>query len=210
VSLFNVHDAESIDWSLELAIPILWTELTPQVALSARLALLAGDSFDREDPFGLRVTADGGLTVLDTLGTFERYWNGPDAARAVGVQHRVGHDQPVQAVVTDASGNRAYRAAHDFGLTYVVETKTWLGRFQPSECRGLVDYLDEQAFITSYLPTDQIPIQRADDWQPVEDPRLLGPAPRGTVVVAVAPVVVSDGRFEPFSVEPVSPLPGQS
>ena len=87
VSLFNVHDAESIDWSLELSIPIFWTELTPVANLSGKFELFEGDSIAANDPLGLRVTADGGRTVLNALSTFERHWNGPDAARTVGVQH---------------------------------------------------------------------------------------------------------------------------
>ncbi len=209
VSLFNIHDAESMIWSMELTIPILWTELTPMATLDGILELQAGDSIDTADPLGIRVTADGGVTVLDPVSTLKAHWNGVKAARTPGVQHRFTHDQPVQAVVLDASGKRSFRPAHHLAFTYVVETKTWLGRFQPRECRGLVAYLDQASFIASYLPDGQVPIQRDESWIVIDHPDKLGLVPHGTVVVAQTPMVINDLKFEQFHVERIGPIPNR-
>src|SRR5262245_61352883 len=40
----------------------------------------------------------------------------------------------------------------------------WLSQFTPDECRGLVDYLDGEAFIASHLPVGQIPVERDHRW----------------------------------------------
>jgi hypothetical protein len=207
VSLFNAHDAQSLNWSSELMIPILWTELTPAVTLSGEFEFQAGDTLDTADPLGIRVTADDGLTVLNPLTSFERHWNGPAAPRTVGVAHRLTHNEPVRAIVEDAEGNRQLRPAHNFGFTYVVEPKTWLGRFQPSECRGLIDYLEGGVFIASHLPADQIPIRRDAAWPPIMDLNKLGVVPKGSIVLAMTPVVISDLTMEDLKIERIGPLP---
>jgi hypothetical protein len=210
VSLFNVHDAESVNWSKELEIPVLWTELTPVVRLVGTFELMGGDTIDTNDPLGVRVTTDGGLTVLDPLASFETYWNGPNAPRTTGVEHQFNPDRAVQAVVHDEAGNRVLRPARNFGLRYTVEAKTWLGRFQPSECRGLIDYLDDEAFTVSYLPPEQLPVQRDEEWQLIERPDRLGVIPRGTAFVSLTPLAISDTRFEQLQINYVGPLPAGS
>ncbi|MBS2545505.1 restriction endonuclease [Catenulispora sp. NL8] len=195
ISLFNVHDAESVNWSLELKIPILWYELMPVVGIGGKPYLEAGDSIVTGDPRGIQVTADGGKTLIDPMSTFERYWNGPTANRAPGMRHHLTSDRPVEAVVTDAAGNRQLRDLMDYAIVYTVQPTAWLGKFQPAECRGLVDVLDEQAFNVSHLPDAAIPMQRDDSWEILEEPDKFAVTARGTAVVCTAPVLISDPKI---------------
>jgi Restriction endonuclease len=194
ISLFNVHDAQSVNWSLELNIPILWSELMPLVQIGGAPYYEAGDTIVMDDPRGIQVTIDGGKTLVDPLSTFERYWNGPTANRTLGMRHHLTSDEPVEAVVIDAAGERQLRDVEGYVIVYTVQSTVWLGKFQPAECRGLVDVLDEQAFAVSHLPDTAIPMQRDDSWELVEEPDKLAATPRGTVVVCAQPVLVSDPR----------------
>ena len=78
------------------------------------------------------------------------------------------------------------------GFAYVVHSSTWLGKFQPEECRGLVDYLNDQAFTASYLPESMFPLKRDKNWEPVEDVAKLAITATQTGVIGTA-VVLLDG-----------------
>jgi hypothetical protein len=194
ISLFNVHDAESVNWSLELKIPILWYELMPVVQIGGAPYYEAGDTIVMDDPRGIQLTSDGGKTLIDPLLTFERYWNGPTANRTPGMRHHLTSDTPVEAVVTDAAGNTQLRPVEDFEIVYAVEQTVWLGKFQPTECRGLVDVLDGQAFMASHLPETAIPMQRDESWELIEEPDKLALTASGTVAFCIQPVLVSEPK----------------
>jgi hypothetical protein len=205
VALLNVHDAQSLNWSMELKIPILWTELTPFVSIAGRVKLEAGDALVTDDPRGLQVTTDGGTTIANPLSTFERIWdgpwNGPAVQRTPGMLHRLTSDRPVKAFVRDTSGTIRLRTVIGYAIHYEIQPKSWLGRFQPQECRGLVDYLDGQAFTASHLPDTVIPMRRDEGWVVVEEPDKFALSARGTVVIRMQPVLVSGLRIEGISIE---------
>ena len=205
ISLFNAHDAQSMNWSLELQIPILWSELTPLVQMGGAPYFEVGDSVIMNDPRGLQVTTNGGKTIIDPFSTFERFWNGPTANRTPRMLHHLTFDKPVKAVVNDAAGKRQLRPVEGYAIVYTVQPKVWLGRFQPAECRGLVDILDEQAFTASHLPDTAIPMQRDESWELIQEPDKLALTARGTVVICTQPVLVSDGKVESLQIRYLGP-----
>ncbi|GGN16337.1 restriction endonuclease [Streptomyces fuscichromogenes] len=205
ISLLNIHDAQSLNWSLELKIPIIWTELTPLVRVVGVAAFEVGDSFITDDPRGLQVTTDGGVTIANPLSTFERYWNRSDADRRIDVPHMLTFNQQVEAFVVDVGGSPRLRPVGRYGIEYVVESHTWLGKFEPDECRGVVDYLDGQAFIASHLPESAIPVRRDDSWESIEDPSKFALKPQGTIVVCQQPVLLSDAKVEALDVKFLGP-----
>lgn len=205
VSLMNLHDAESANWSLQLTIPILWIELTPEMHVQWVAKLEAGDSFPDAAPKGPLMTPDGGHKRINPVTTFMRYWNSPNANRALDVQHNLISDRPLQLIVEDVNGAEQLRQVEDYRLTYTVKQQTWLGRFQPAACRGLVDYLDSEAFIASYLPISEIPAMRDDDWEEIDDPRSVVVNTHGTIVTTAEIVVLSDGRIEKLDIRYAGP-----
>lgn len=85
VSLLNLHDAQSTNWSLQLTVPILWIELTPKIQAHLAAYLEIGDRILVNDPLGPPMTTDDGRTRIDPISTFRKYWNGPTAKREVGL-----------------------------------------------------------------------------------------------------------------------------
>lgn len=200
ISLLNLHDAQSVNWSLQLKIPIVWVELTPNVGIEAAARLEAGDQVPTDDPLGMPMTTDGGRTRVNPLSTFMRHWNELAANRTPGAVHRLQSDKPVKAIVRDKEGKIRFRPVPHFAIAYTVEQKAWLGRFQPTECRGLVDYLDEKSFIASYLPLSEIPMKRDERWEEIADPAKLAVTIRGTVVTTEQVVIVSEGHVEKLDI----------
>ena len=190
VGLCNLHDAESRDWSRDLTIPIVWSELTPQVRISAESWFAAGDVVQGDDKFPLILSPDDGsaselgssFAKIDAFGTFARVWNAGEILRAVGPVHGVRDTRPLRVLVRDAAGIMRWRSMKNFALTYTVEQTAWLGQFRPAQCRGLIDYLDGAAFVASYLPIDEIPIVRDASWDRIDDPNDVALSIRGTVV----------------------------
>lgn len=207
VSLLNLHDAESANWSLHLTVPIVWIELTPTVSVKYQARFEAGDGVPAREPLSSPLTSDGGKTRINPISTFEKHWNGPTAQRMPGVVHSLVSTAPLQAFVRDVNGDIQLRPVREFSLDYTVEQKTWLGQFQPSQCRGLIDYLDKKAFTASYLPLSEIPAQRDDQWREVVDPTQVAIDIRGTVVTTTRIVLVEGGRMEEMDFQYLGPDP---
>jgi hypothetical protein len=68
---------------------------------------------------------------------------------------------------------------------YEVARRAWLGQFTPNQCRGLVDYLDDNAFTASHLPIGEILTERNDQWVEIDDPDGVAVRIRGTVVTTI-------------------------
>lgn len=158
------------------------------------------------------MTTDDGRTRIDPISTFRKYWNGPTAKREVGVEYRLPvDDQPLRMLVLAADDTTQSRPVREFRITYSVQQKAWLGQFKPTDCRGLINYLDEQSFIASYLPISEIPMERDERWEEIEDPAGIVVNVRGTVVTIAQSMIILDGRFhEPntryFGPESQAPL----
>lgn len=206
VSLLNLHDAQSTNWCLQLTVPILWIELTPKVNSYLEAYPEIGDRIATNDPLGPPMTMGDGITRIDPISTFQKYWNGSTAKREVGVEHRLPVvNQPLQVIVLAADGTTQLRPVRDFRVTYTVEQKAWLGRFQPIECRGLVDYLDEQSFIASYLPISEIPMERDERWEDIDDPTKIVVSIRGTVVTTAHSMTILGGQAQELNIRYFGP-----
>lgn len=185
ISLLSVHDAQSVSWSLELKIPIVWHELTPEVEMVGVFNIEPGDMLPLDNERGALVTADGGATFLHPFETFRTMWNeGSLPSMEPGTKRTVTSKEPVEVMVRDAAGLDRRRLVDSYGFAYVVHETVWLGKFQPQECRGLVDYLNDQAFTASYLPENTLPLRRDEEWEPIEDLSKLAITATQTVVVA--------------------------
>jgi hypothetical protein len=137
---------------------------------------------------------------IEPMSTFTRYWNGPTAQRAVGIEHVLRTDRPVKAFVKNASGSIVLRDVESYQIVYTVDQQSWLGRFQPEACRGLIDYLDERAFTASYLPISEVPGRRDSSWQSIEDPASVAVKIRGTVVTTTRIILIDNLTSEPLGV----------
>jgi Restriction endonuclease len=182
ISLTNLHDAESRDWSRDLTVPIIWSELTPQLSFAGLIRFEAGDSPLQDDDFPFILSPDDGQSIAKPLSTFERKWNAGQLRRDLGTTHWLSDERSFKALVRTSAGEREWRPVHKFALSYTVKRDAWLGQFRPSECRGLIDYLDEQSFLVSYMPLNQIPATRDESWTPIEDTEQVALATRGSIV----------------------------
>ncbi|MCA1605695.1 MAG: restriction endonuclease, partial [Acidobacteria bacterium] len=193
IGLCNVHDAESRDWSRDLTVPIVWVDLKPQVRTVAKAWFDKGDRVKSDGKFMFILSVDDGeesdelgasFKKVDVLGTFARLWNARRLPCDPDMNHRVRDERPLRALVQDASGAMRWRPVMELALHYTVEQSAWLGQFRPNQCRGLIDYLDGQAFFASYLPFDEVPLQRDDSWTEIESPADVALSIRGTVVAS--------------------------
>jgi len=205
IRLMNIHDAQSANWALQLSIPILWLELTPIISTQAVVYFEAGDSVPTRDPLGMPLTYDVPTRRIDVMSSFKKHWNSPGTDRTPGMNHFIRADRPVKAIVRDAANSIVTRDVEDFAIKYVVDQKSWLGQFEPSECRGIVDYLDESAFVASHLPVSTVPFIRDDRWQPIQDISRVAVNLKGTVVTCRKVVLIDSLTSEELSISYLSP-----
>lgn len=202
VSLFNLHDAQSANWSRQLTVPIIWTELTPNGKIKCQFSLEAGDKVLNNHPLGPPFTVDR-ISRIDPIAIFEKHWNGSTAQRGLGATYHLTSDQPVEMVVLDVDGEVQFRPVIDLHIEYTVERRSWLGRFEPKDCRGLIDYLDDKAFKATYLPLSEIPMRRDEQWQEIDSPEGIAPKIRGTVVTATGYHKIRGIYAEEIDIEPL-------
>lgn len=202
--LCNVHDAESRDWSRDLTVPIVWIDLTPQVRCHAEIWLDPGDQPQADEIFPFVFSFDDDsvgdelrfpYSKIDVIGSFANLWNAGTLPRELDEEHEVGEERPLRALVRDASGVMRWRPVNHLALHYTVTQSARLGQFKPSQCRGLIDHLDGQAFIASYLPVSEVPILPDESWEPIADPKKVAVSIRGTVVTTEG-IQVLDGTGE--------------
>jgi Restriction endonuclease len=179
IELYNLHDAESCDWRLELTIPLLWVDLLPSGRVTCPIYLNEGEALPLDNGVPLLFIEPGSQRV-DPLAIFEQLWNARAIPDTVGVQHHLQYP-PMAVPVEGGDGQTRWRTA-TYTMVYQVGRRAWLGQFTPAECRGLVDYLDDNAFTVSHLPTGQIPVERDDRWVEVDDPDKVAVNVRGAMV----------------------------
>lgn len=207
IELYNLHDAESRDWRLELTIPLLWVDLHPSAQFDFHSFYLVQGESCLVDGRGLPLlfTHPGGPQI-DPVALFEQLWNERAVSGAPGVQYSL--EAPLMAIpIEDTSGQPGWRSI-GFRIMYEVARRAWLGQFTPDECRGLVDYLHDNAFIASHLPVGQVPVERDERWVEIDDPDGVAVNTRGTVVTTIGfEIAPGSGTVENPTVIPPGGLP---
>lgn len=168
IGLYQLHDASSRDWALELTVPILWVTLNPQFQFSARFTTSAAGKLHVDPRKGILFSEDGGRTRTTTIDYFARLWNSGGLDRTPGHhgrRDRNGLDIPY----LDNTGKEVWGKL-DFEYTYEVNRQSWLGQYRPSDCRGLLDFIESHLFIPSYVNLSDIPTVRDESWIEVRDP----------------------------------------
>lgn len=181
IELYSLHDAESRDWRLELTIPLLWIDLFPSAEFPYRIHLDDGEQLGLEDNEPV-LRVPGGPRIHPAK-VFEELWNQRAISDTPGVRHTI-QSAPLCAPVLRVDGQAEWREI-DLQVVYEVERRAWLGQFTPNQCRGLVDYLDNNAFTASHLPIGEIPTERNDEWVRIDDPDGVAVRIRGTLVTTI-------------------------
>lgn len=188
IRLYNLHDAESQNWRLEFTIPLLWVDLHPSGQFSCPVYLVKGESLLLDNGIPLLFTHPGGARI-DPVAVFEQLWNARAIPDTPGEPHKI-QSAPLSVPVEDTDGQTVWRSTA-FRMVYEVDRRAWLGQFTPDECRGLVDYLDDNAFIASHLPVGQIPVECDEHWFEIHDPDEVALNTRGTLVTTIGSEIVS-------------------
>ncbi|HEU4422392.1 MAG TPA: restriction endonuclease [Pilimelia sp.] len=183
IECYNLHDASSLNWSQQLAIPLLWTDTSPIITPAFTVPFEAGDSLveDPADPkyHKFVLSPDDGSTVVDWLGTFEQMWNDGKLDRSGGETRGIYDERPFFLGVLDKSGKLCWRPVNDFRVSYEVERRSWLGSLKPAGARGIINLLDNSAFTPTYLRIEDFPREPHVSWKRVPDPDSLAVQIRG-------------------------------
>jgi hypothetical protein len=180
-------------------------DLHPSGRVEYPIYLNAGESLPLDDGVPFFFTHPGGPRVNPIAG-FERLWNERMIPDTPGVTHGL-KIAPLSVPVVGTDGQTVWRPTA-FQMSYQVDRRAWLGQFTPEECRGLVDYLDSEAFIASHVPVGQIPVERDDRWVKIDDPDGVAINTRGTVVTTIGfEIAPGSGSVEDPTVIPPNGLP---
>ncbi len=206
IRLYNLHDAESRNWCLELTIPLLWVDLHPRTEVTCQAHFAAGEALLLDDNGQFILSTNPGMNRMNPFSTFERLWNAQAIPHTPGTLHTLPPSaEPVSVLVEDTDGNKVWHLT-EFAMVYEVDFQAWLGQFTPAECRGLVDYLDDNAFLASHLPIGQIPVERDERWVEIDDSNEVAVNTRGTLVTTTSvEIVPGSAKVDGTSLELIEP-----
>lgn len=177
IQLHSLHDAQCSRWNHRLTIPVLWTEwsLLFEVGILGRFE--AGDKIEVRN-----ATIAGPEGPISVWEDFRNRWNLGQLDRETGKIHALNIGDLGSLPVVDANGDTVVRALEEMRCNYTPTSRHWLGQFNANECRGILDYLQEDAFFVSHLPFSQLPIERDKSWIEISDPNRVSIDANGTLV----------------------------
>ncbi len=175
IKLINLHDAESRDWNQDIKIPILWIEYSLVFHSEGKFFSKYAQTayFGKKSKFTL--SPDEGKTTIDILPLFKEKWNDWKIDKTPNKKHKFPLPDNLSVRTILNNGIETWQPIENFQLIYELKMKkSLLGYFQPNECRGIIDYQNDDAFIASHLPSfNEIPKIPEKGWQPIEDPEKI-------------------------------------
>jgi len=173
ITLLNLHDAESKDWNQEIKIPVLWIEYTlvfPPITWKIRSKYDQTVNFGKRSKFTL--SPDAGKTTIDIIPLFIEKWNNWKIDKTPNKKHKLLLPDNLSVRATLKNGIEKWQPLDGFEFLYEIKRKkSLLGYFEPKECRGIIDYNNDESFIASHLPSfNELPKIPEKGWQKIEDP----------------------------------------
>jgi hypothetical protein len=209
IECYNLHDASSLNWSQQLTIPLLWTDISPIVTPEFKVHLEVGDSLAEasEDPRYNKfvLSPDNGSTLVDWMGTFDQLWNDGRLDRSGGMTRGIYDSRPLCVAVMDRSRKLRWRSVDDFRVSYEVERQSWLGMLKPADARGIINLLDDSTFTPTYIRIEDFPRERDASWRRVPDPDSLAIKLRGLFFTSERFQVSGPPIVEYFDLEYLGP-----
>src|SRR6266536_4638350 len=188
ISLFSLHDATSTNWATELTIPIVWVALEPAISFGCdfRPTVTCTAPVDPEKGPEVVLSADGGNTRIYIEKLFEEMWNAGEVDRGVGEERDLQLNLDLCMSLIDQNGRTMWLPVTDVRFSYSVSRRAWLSQYRPADCRGLIDFLDSESFIPSYMSLADVPIRRDESFIEISDPDRVVLNHRGVIITAEA------------------------
>jgi hypothetical protein len=181
VELYTLHDARTVIWARKLSIPIIWTVLNPEFSISLKFRTSVSGTVRIRSAGPIITEAKSGDRV--TMGQYiVKLWNAGYFDRTPG-PHKTQYISGLRMLYRDQSGQDVW-ASLEIGVSYRVERKSWLGGYEPADCRGLFDFLQSDLFIPSYISLEDLPLERDPDWPEIDDPDELALSIIGMVITS--------------------------
>lgn len=175
IQLHSLHDAQSATWRKVLTIALVWVEWSVEIHVNMTARL---EGLDQVNLYGLQSSESG----VGVWRQFHDDWNSGSLDRQDGVTSSFSPAMPAVVEVGRPDGTKAIRPVGRVRCNYKPHARYWLGQLQPKDCRGVVDYLQEDSFYVSHLPFSELPIARDENWKQVSDPERIAVDIRGTIV----------------------------
>lgn len=172
IKLINLHDAESRDWNQDIKIPVIWIEYSLSVGLSFLISTKHSGTVNFGKKSKLALSPDEGKSFVDPMIMFQEKWNNWEIDKIPNKIHEYIIPQKLSVRSTTKNGFENWENLDSLKFIYKIERKnSMLGYFKPKECRGIIDYHNDDAFIASHLPSlNELPKNPKKGWQKIEDP----------------------------------------
>lgn len=172
IKLINLHDAESRDWNQDIKIPVLWIEYYLTVMLGGKIHSKYSGTVNFGKKSKTALSPDKGKTFVDLLSVFTEKWNNWEIPKIPNKKHEYTVPQKLEARGISKNGIEYWQPLDSLKFVYEIKRKNaLLGYFKPKECRGIIDYQNDDVFIASNLPPlNELPTTPKKGWQKIDDP----------------------------------------
>ncbi|MEV6928041.1 hypothetical protein AB0M46_26550 [Dactylosporangium sp. NPDC051485] len=81
-------------------------------------------------------------------------------------------------------GREQWGIIEELSFQYLVRQQAWLGQYRPQDCRGLIDHLEGEIFVPSYISFEDLPIKRDESCVAISDPERVILDAKGLFITA--------------------------
>lgn len=199
--MHNLHDAQSVNWRLELTVPLLWIDKRPEFNPTCTVYLNVDESLDPARMMYI-CTDLGEISLYDF---FADMWNNGTLLHDRAGVYYLNLERVVYIKLRTADGRDTTRSVKTNHSPYRVLQDAWLGQLTPNECRGYIDYLNKDSLTVTHLPVGQIPTTRDERWVRVTEPEKVAVLVRGTLVISEAYTVDINSVFQTVKLDYLRP-----
>lgn len=165
IDLCTAHEALSKNWNQAIAIPIVWTDLSPEVSIEGKIDFQKGDSVPTAIS-KMIFSHDKGKTQLRLLETFIKLWNQNSISKKPKQEFQIKLAQEKIEILTIQN---EFRTVVDLQIKYKVIRRSYLKRFPATDYRGIQNFVTKD-FEPVRFEVGPIPLIRDASWTEIPDP----------------------------------------
>ncbi|HEX5118817.1 MAG TPA: restriction endonuclease [Pseudonocardiaceae bacterium] len=204
IDLYSLTDAQSKRWELELTISVIWNRLTPHLHLGTKVHVV-------DVPFTVQLREDNSPPLFldnagsryDLMAEFMKSWESGSLDFTVGAEHIFPPGPQLYIEGTNTEGVSQLLRLHELTVTYKVAKESYLAHLTPSDYRGLVDHLNDQCFLPSFMTID-VPSLESDQWSRVRNPDKLA-IRTGEIFITAEDARIEPGQWKDFNLKYLGP-----
>lgn len=137
IDICSLKDATSRKWSEDIALPVIWKNITPKLYVHLNVVLAGGDKMHR-DFTKAELSINNGKTEFTIAEYFIEKWNNNEIPHQTDNLLEINHN--LKGLKLKVNG-KDWRRVSQFRLAYQVQSENYLKYFIPEKYKAIENYI---------------------------------------------------------------------